>query len=153
MPTQKEIAAHLAMDESTASRLMQRLQLDWVTMPMDTIRVAYIEHLRGQAAGHKSQDGMDLTRERALTEQVDRELKQLALAEKKGQLVNLAQLEPALSRMVAAFRTEMLSRDDKLKGEIDALYGINLDLAMLTEHTRAALTQLARFEDETPTAC
>lgn len=148
MPTHKEIAAHLAMDESTVSRMTQSLRLDWRVMTMDEIRVAYIEQLRGQAAGHKSQDGMDLTRERALTEQVDRELKLLALAEKKGQLVNLAQLEPALSRMVAAFRTEMLSRDDKLKAEVDALYGINLDLALLTEHTRAALAQLARYDEE-----
>ena len=136
------------MDESTVSRMTQSLRLDWRVMTMDEIRVAYIEQLRGQAAGHKSQDGMDLTRERALTEQVDRELKLLALAEKKGQLVNLAQLEPALSRMVAAFRTEMLSRDDKLKAEVDALYGINLDLALLTEHTRAALAQLARYDEE-----
>ena len=50
--------------------------------------------------------------------------------------------------MVAAFRTELISRDDKLKSEIDALYGINLDLAFLTEHTRNALTQLARYGGE-----
>lgn len=125
---------------------MADLGLDWRNEPLSKIRLRYIENLRAQAAGHRSQDGMDLTRERALTEQVDRQLKQLQLAEKLGQLVNVAQLEPELQRMVGAFRAELLSRDDKLKAELDALYGIDIDLALLTDHTRAALAQLARYD-------
>lgn len=148
MPSQTEIAEHLGMNQSEVSRHMAVLDLDWKTTSMDQIRLTYIAHLRGVAAGHRSSDGMDLARERALTEQVDRELKQLTLAEKKGQLVNLAQLEPELLRMFVAFRTELLSRDDKLKAEIDALYGIDLDPAYLNEHTRNALAQLARYDPE-----
>lgn len=148
MPTQNEIAAHLGMNQSEVSRHMAALGIDWRNEGMERIRLAYIAQLRGEAAGHKSQDGMDLTRERALTEQVDRQLKQLTLAEKQGQLVNLAQLEPELLRMVAAFRTELLSRDDKLKADLDALYGIDIDLTYLNEHTRNALTQLARYDGE-----
>jgi hypothetical protein len=48
--------------------------------------------------------------------------------------------------MVVAFRTELLARDDKLKAEIDAVYGIDVDLAFLQEHTRNALAQLARYD-------
>jgi len=93
-------------------------------------------------------NGMDLTRERVLTEQVGRELKQYELAEKKGQLVSLAQLEPELVQMVAAFKTELTARDDKLKSEIDALYAIDLDATLLEEHTRATLAQLARYDPQ-----
>lgn len=136
------------MSQPAVSGQMKQLRLDWKTATLDDIRLAYIAHLRGIASGMRSAEGLDLAHERALTEQVDRELKLLTLAEKKGQLVNLAQLEPAIGRMVVAFRTELLARDDKLKAEIDALYGIDLDLALLTEHTRNALSQLARYDPE-----
>ena len=42
------------------------------------------------------------------------------------------------------------ARDDKLKSELDALYGIDLEINLLNEHTRAALTQLAGFEHVAP---
>lgn len=152
MPTQKAIAEHLDMNQSEVSRHMAELGIDWKGTDLATIRVQYIRKIRAVAAGHKSHDGLDLTRERVLTEQVDRELKQYELAEKKGQVVNLAQLEPELSQMFGAFKTELTSRDDKLKAAVDALYGIDLDLALLEEHTRAALSQLARYDPERESA-
>ena len=83
-----------------------------------------------------------------MTEQVDRQLKTLALAEKLGQLVAVPLLEAELQRMVVAMRTELLSRDDKLKAEIDALYSVDVDVGLLNEHTYAALRQLARYDPE-----
>lgn len=148
MPTQQEIATHLGMDQGAVSRHLGVLGIDWKTAGMDEIRLAYLKHLRSVAAGHMSSDGVDLTYERAMTERVDRELKLLTLAEKRGQVVNLEQLEPELSRMIGAFRTALLSRDDKLKAEIDALYGIELDLSLLNDYTRSALRQLARYDAE-----
>lgn len=146
MPTQQQIADHLDLNQSEVSRHLEKLGIDWKTATMDEIRVAYLRHLRGVAAGHRSHDGVDLTHERVLTERVDRELKMLTVAEKKGTLINVAQLEPELSQMVGAFRSELLSRDDKLKSELDALYGIEIDLSILNAHTFAALAQLARYD-------
>jgi hypothetical protein len=143
MPTQQEIADHLGMNQSEVSRHMATLGLDWKAVSMDQIRLTYLAHLRGVAAGHRSADGIDLARERALTEQVDRELKQLTLAEKKGQLINVAELEPALARQYMAFRVELESRDDKLKEELDELYGIDVELEVIATHTREALAHLA----------
>lgn len=147
MPTQQAIAEHLGINQSEVSRHLAALQLDWKTASMDAIRLAYLAHLRGVAAGHRSADGMDLARERALTEQVDRELKQLTLAEKKGQLVNVAQLEAGLARQYTAFRIELEARDDKLKEEIDELYGISVDRDLIAGHTRDALAHLAGHDD------
>ena len=146
MPTQQQIADHIDMSQQAVADLMERLAIDWREVSIDAIRVAYIRQLRGQAAGHKSESGLDLVKERVLTERVDRELKQLMVAEKKGLLINVEQLEPELTQMIGAFRSELLARDDKLKNALDALYGIDLDLTLLNEYTNTALSQLARYE-------
>lgn len=146
MPTQQQIADHLDMSQQTVSEVLGRLGIDWKTAPLDDIRIAYIRTLRAQASGHRSEDGLDLVRERVMTERVDRELKQLQVAEKKGGLVNVAQLEAELTNMVGAFRAELLARDDKLKDELDALHGVDVDLSILNEHTYAALEQLGRYD-------
>ncbi len=153
MLTQQQIADHLDISQQQVSELLKKLGLIWQTETLDSIRVAYIRQLRGIAAGHRSHDGLDLTHERVLTERVDRELKLLLVAEKKGVLINVEQLEPELMNMVGAFRAELLARDDKLKADLDALYGIELDLNLLNEHTHAALAQLARYEPGSDGAC
>lgn len=150
MPTQTEIALHLGMNQSEVSRHMEKLGINWKTATLQEVRLAYIEHLRGQAAGHLADDGTSLVQERVLTERVDRELKQLNLAEKRGQLVNLEQLEPALASMVVAFRAELQSRDDKLVEDLNALYDIDVDRALIEEYTRAALEHLARYDPGCP---
>lgn len=150
MLTQKKIAEHLDLSQPAVSGVLEKLGLDVKVASLEQVRVAYIRNLRAVAAGHRSDDGMDLTRERVLTERVDRELKQLTVAEKKGLLINVGQLEPELMNMVGAFRTELLSRDDKLKADLDALHGIDVDLAILNDHTNAALSQLARYDASGP---
>jgi hypothetical protein len=148
MPTQKDIAAHLDMSQAEVSKLMGELGINWRTAPLDEIRCAYIRRLRGAAAGHKSVAGDDLVQERVYNERLDREMKTLALAEKRGQLVNTAQLEPELVQMVVAFRTDVLAMIDNIKADLDALYGIDIDLQVLTTHVHDALRQLARYDPE-----
>jgi hypothetical protein len=152
MPTQQEIADHLDMSQTEVSKFLNQAGIDWKVETLDYIRVQYVRKLRGNASGHKTEDGDDLVRERVLTERVDREMKLFTLAEKKGALVNVAQLETELQQMVGAFRAELLSRDDKLKLMIDAQYGIALDLAILNDHTYAALSHLARYDPGVPGA-
>jgi DNA-binding MurR/RpiR family transcriptional regulator len=145
MPTQQQIAAHLDMDQSAVSRMLDKLGLR-AASSLDEVRVAYIRQLRGQASGHRSEDGHDLVRERVLTERVDRELKQLQVAEKRGVLINVEQLEPEYMNMIGAFRSELLARDDKLATELLTLYGIEVDTTVLNEHTHNALAQLGRYD-------
>ena len=143
--TQQQIADHLDLSQKTVSEFLSQLDFDWKTQGMDRIRVAYIRNIRAQASGHRRADGLDLVRERVLTERVDRELKQFTLAEKKATLINVAQLEPELMQMVGAFKSELLSSDDKRKSTLDALYGIDVDIQFLNEITYAALNHLARY--------
>ena len=145
MPTQHEIAEHLSLNQSEVSRHMKSLGIDWKATPMDEIRKIYILHLRSIASGHSSSEGDDLTKERILTERVDRELKELDLATKKGQLVNVDKLEPMLMQMVSAFRGELLSSVDKITDEFRALYEIEIDQELLLTHIHAALANFAQY--------
>lgn len=145
MLTQQQIADHLDLERSSVSRLVDRLDIDYRTASIDEIRITYIRHLRESAAGRASDTGIDLVAERAMTERVDREIKLLTLAEKKGQLVNAAQLEQAYGLMVGAFQTELLALPDKLAPELYALYGIEVDVEWLNEHIYGCLEQLPDY--------
>jgi hypothetical protein len=144
--TQTEIASHLDLSQAEVSKFLHSAGIDWKESSLDDIRVRYIRRLRGNAAGHKTDDGADLVHERVLTERVDRELKLYTLAEKKKSLVNVEQLEAELQQMVGAFKVELLGRDDKLKAELDTAHGIDVDVGLLNEHTYAALSHLARYD-------
>lgn len=144
--TQQEIADHLDLSQVEVSKFLNQSGIDWKNSTMDFVRIEYVRKLRAQAAGHRSEDGLDLVRERVLTERVDRELKQFTLAEKKATLINVAQLEPALMEMVGAFKSELLSRDDKLKDNLDTLYDIDIDIQLLNDYTYAAFNHLARYD-------
>jgi len=143
--TQREISDHLDLSQAEVSKFLASNEIDWKTSTLDEIRIVYLRKLRAQAAGHRSEDGLDLVRERVMTERVDRELKQYTLAEKKKELINVAQLEPELQQMVAAFRTELMARDDKLKADLDQLHDIDVDIQVLNDYTNDALRHLARY--------
>lgn len=148
MPTQKELSEHLDLSQPEVSKLLRELGIDARSTTFEAVRVAYIRRLRGAAAGHKTSSGDDLVQERVLNERLDREMKMLTLAEKRGELVNVAQLEPELTQMVVAFRTDVLSMVDNIKADLDALYGIDVDLQVLTNHAHDTLRQLARYDPE-----
>lgn len=127
MPTQQQIAEHIDLDQSAVSRFVEKADVDYRSASMDEIRIAYIRHLREMAAGRSSGTGIDLVAERAMTERVDREIKLLTLAEKKGQLVNAAQLEAEYGRLVDAFRSELLGLPERMAQKIRAIYGADVE--------------------------
>ena len=150
--TQQEIALHLDLSQAEVSKFLHGAGIDWKEESLDYIRVQYIRKLRGNASGHRTDDGADLVHERVLTERVDRELKLYNLAERKKSLINVDQLEAELQQMVGAFKVELISRDDKLKATLDTTYSINVDLGLLNEYTYAALSHLARYDAGKPPA-
>ena len=148
MVTQTEIASHLDLNQSEVSRHMADLGIDWRVTSIDVIRVMYLRKLRSVASGHKSHDGSDLTHERVVTERLDQQLKELLLAEKRGQLVNLDQLEPVLLSMISAFKTDVLALPDKVKSAVDAQHGIDVDVLQIEELVDATLRQLALYDPD-----
>ena len=144
--TQKQISDHLGLSQKSVSVFLQHTGIDWRTSTLDEVRFAYLQKLTDQAAMYCSDDGNDLVHERILTERVDRELKEFALAEKKSQLINVAQLEPEMMQMVGAWRSHLLACDDKLKADLDALYGTDIDIKVLNRYTLSSLSHLARYD-------
>lgn len=111
----------------------------------------YIKYLQERVEGRNADDG-GLYDERMRLARLQSDELELRLLERKGQLVNVGQLEAELQAMVVAFRAELQARDDKLKDDLDALYGIDVDRAVIEEYTRAALEHLARYDPGSPGA-
>ena len=147
MPTQKEIAEHLGITQQAVSAQMKKLDLDWRNATIDEIRLAYIERLRAEAAQHVSSSGLDLVEEKAKTERITRELKLIELQEKKGQLVDVTELQKDLTMVFLNFKNILMGRDAKLKQSIDSIYGIDLDIGYLNDNTNDALSVLADVLD------
>ena len=110
---QKEIAEHLDLSQPAVSGLMDRLGIDWKTSTMDEIRVAYIRHLREQAAGRAASGDLDLATERArlAKEQADKVAMQNAVT--RGDLAPVVMIEEVLTKTAA-----------RLAGIFDAIPGL-----------------------------
>lgn len=110
---QKEIAEHLDLSQPAVSGLMDRLSIDWKTSTMDEIRVAYIRHLREQAAGRAASGDLDLATERArlAKEQADKVAMQNAVT--RGDLAPVVMIEEVLTKTAA-----------RIAGIFDAIPGL-----------------------------
>lgn len=98
----------------------------------DVVRWLIDKHVNGKSESAKER----LDRIRA-----DRE--ELAHAGDLKSFVPAEEVEQALVAKVMAARSTLLQRDAVLKSELDALHGIDVDIELLNEHTREALTQLS----------
>lgn len=147
MPTQAEIAEHLGISQAAVSKAMLKLTVDWRHASMDEIRLAYLNRLRAEAAGHISESGLDLVEEKAKTERVTRELKMMELSRLKGLLVSIEDLQADLTMAALNFKNILLGRNEILKATLDALYGIEVDLELLNDETYEALEALANVLD------
>lgn len=110
---QKDIAEHLDLSQPAVSGLMDRLCIDWKTSTMDEIRVAYIRHMREQAAGRAASGDLDLATERArlAKEQADKVAMQNAVT--RGDLAPVVMIEEVLTKTAA-----------RLAGIFDAIPGL-----------------------------
>lgn len=101
------------------------------------------EKLSTEAAGRGGEDQASLTKARTEEATASAQLKQIMIMEKAGKLVPVDGIEPLLLAMVTAARTELLALPDKLTNELKALYGVEIDAALIEEKIHAALAHLA----------
>jgi phage terminase Nu1 subunit (DNA packaging protein) len=73
---------------------------------------------------------------------------ELRIAEKKGQLVNVAQLEPRLVQMVAAFRVHMLNLADRIVDDLGDIHNVVIDRELVEGWVRGALEELSEYDPE-----
>lgn len=149
MLTQTQIAKHLDISQKTVSILLNdKLGIDHRITGLDEIRVAYIRHLREQAAGRAGDDQYGLTRARTRESELTGDLKSVELAIKLGELVPAADFEEALSGPLEAVRNELLSLRERLIAIVEAETGARINEDLVDEAVKAAFTNLAAHEDD-----
>lgn len=101
------------MSQPAVSGLMDRLGIDWKQSNLTTIRVAYIRHLREQAAGRAATGDLSLATERArlAKEQADKVAMQNAVT--RNELAPVILIEEVLTKTSA-----------KIAGVFDAIPGM-----------------------------
>ncbi len=102
-----------------------------------------IEWMIQRAVGGQEKES---TQDRLNRVRADRE--ELGLAKDIGLLIPADEAEEALHQVAIAIRANFVAGNSKLKYEVDTLYGIDLDIAILHDHARALLTHLAEIVDE-----
>lgn len=127
MPTQVEIAQHLDMSQQAASAFCKSAGLDWRALTLDEIRVAYIRHIREQAAGRaSSEDGeYDLVAERARLAHHQANIAALDEDVKRKTLIPADQVKSKWQDMKASARARLLALPTRVaascvgRGEIE----------------------------------
>lgn len=71
---------------------------------------------------------------------------ELQIAEKSGQLVQADEVALAWSNVVLGCRAILMNMADRLKTELDATYGIDVDAELINAHVHDALTKLAEID-------
>lgn len=101
------------MSQQAASQMLAEIGVDWKTVSLDEIRVAYIRRLREMAAGRAAAGDLDLATERArlAREQADKIAMQNAVT--RGELTPTVVLEQVLAGAAT-----------KIAGILDAIPGL-----------------------------
>lgn len=99
MLIQKDIAEHLDLSQQAVSALCADLAIDWKTVTLDEIRVAYIRRLREQAAGRAAAGELDLAGERARLAKEQADKIAMQNAERRGELAPVAAMEMVLANV------------------------------------------------------
>ena len=161
MPTQKQIGAHLFMDERSVREVLPKIAIQinqnpeedkwWQTSAIDEIREGYILHQREIAAGRGGDAAGDLTRARTRESEINAMAKELQLVKDAGVVIESEVYERELEQAINASRQQMLSISEGLKAEIDARYGIDLDATIIDESIHSAMSELAEYSPECET--
>lgn len=93
--------------------MLERLGIDWKTADLSDIRVAYIRHIREQAAGRATVGSLDLATERAGLAKAQRERIEMQNAVTRNELAPVILIEEVLTKAAS-----------KVAGIFDAIPGM-----------------------------
>lgn len=127
-PSQRELAEHLDMSERNLRDVLGAIGLDHRSSSRDEIRIGYIRHLREQAAGRGTGNGLNLAEERAGLAREQKYLAQLRKQQVLGEWAPIDNLTLALSRVTAQMASAMETIPVQLKRQFPAMTAEQLDL-------------------------
>ena len=146
MATQQEIADDLGLSRIAVSNALNALGLlkrEWESLTVPAARQLLVRHYTEVAAGRGGEDQYNLTKERARESRLKGDLLQLQIQEKAGALIPAAAVEREWQSLVVATRSELMLLPGKVAHQIKALYGTEIDPALIEDHVRDALDRLA----------
>jgi hypothetical protein len=144
----EQVAEHLDMSERNARDVVKRLSLDLGAESLDSVRVAYVRHLRSMAAGRGGEEQYNLARAKARQAEVDADLKSVQLAERLHQLVPAEEVQQTIEDAFSAVRGELLGMRERILDMVEAETGKRVDDGLLTDIFDAALANLAAREGD-----
>lgn len=148
MASQTEIAEHLGLNKRTVQELLPKLGLPTRDCPIDQARLVYLDHLRAVASGHKSDDGYDLTKERARLSHHQANCEELKERQLIGELIPAEEVKAQWSDMILAVRAKILSLPGKVASIAMAAESLREVEEFVSEELHGALNELV--EDDTP---
>lgn len=138
MIDQAAVARHLDMSDRNLRDVLRGLGMEWPS-DIDDIRVAYIRDLREKAAGRGGDDMAELTRMRIRESKAKAISGEIDNYEKLGLLVSVEEIEPALEQWSVVARSEVGNALNKIIGDIEGQYKIEVDRELLVDgHINAA---------------
>lgn len=112
----------------------------------------YLDRLREAAAGRQGEsesgEKIDPIFERAMKDRVDRQIKELKLAQARGEVVQMSDVMVAWGRVVTAAKAKMMSLSSRLPTMIHGLNGT--DIAVIQDEVRGVLEQLVDDGNKVP---
>ncbi len=130
----------------------ERTLTDWANAGMPTIAVGGIG--RGYQNQYDSAATIEWRLQRAVSgyqvesakERKDRlegDRIELQLAKEAGLLVAVEEIEPIWTAAILSAKSDLMEGIYRLKSELDAAYGIEVDIALLEDHITQTLTKLS----------
>ncbi len=145
MATQIEISAHLGMSDRNLREVLPKIKMDHKVDSLDDIRLAYIAYLRDQASGHSDGNGNNIISTRVATAEIDKEMKLMALCEKRGELVHLSSGKHKIASAVSTMKNILGNASGEIRAEIKKQHGIEVDHDLINKPIIGAVGELSIF--------
>lgn len=147
MTTQQELATDLGLSQQAVAKALGKIGLfkrEWEAMPLEETRRLLVRHYCDLAASRGGDDQYGLTAERARESRLKGDLLQLQIQEKVAALIPADAVEQEWQALVAAATAEVLTIPGTLAATLKALYGIDVDPALIEQPFNDALNRLAK---------
>jgi phage terminase Nu1 subunit (DNA packaging protein) len=141
--SQTEIAEHLDTSDRTIRELQDKLGINCKTNTVDEIRIAYIRHLREQAAGRATTGDLDLATERAALAREQRIRIEMQNAVTRREFGPVEAIEFGLTELMVRVASQLDTIPGKVKKASDKLTASDIDIvASVIAEVRNDITSL-----------
>lgn len=140
--SQSEIARLVGKTPQAISRLASKCG-NVPGMTNGQLLSSIFSRISEEAAGRSGTHQADLTLARIRESNASAELKEIQIKERAGQLIFAEDIEPLLTAMVTAARTELLLLPEKIVSDAKAMNGVELDESVIMERVSEILERLS----------